>query len=123
MRVKRFETSGLVLLLVGIVWVGMTSTVMIGAPQQEKSSAVTSGAPTFSADVAPIVYTKCVACHRPGGACRVNPPSHGPGQALQSDILGKCRIARSDPADAVRSPHPRASARATRVRGRFGRGA
>ena len=64
MRVKRFETRGLVL-LVGIVWVGVTSTVMIGA-QQEKSSPVTSGAPTFSADVAPIMYAKCVSCHRPG---------------------------------------------------------
>jgi hypothetical protein len=63
MRLKRFERRALVLVLVGIVWLGMTSTVTIGAPQQ---AAQASAAPTFSGDVAPIMYAKCVACHRPG---------------------------------------------------------
>jgi hypothetical protein len=42
----------------------MTSTVTIGAPQQAAPSS--AAAPTFSADVAPIMYAKCVTCHRPG---------------------------------------------------------
>ena len=63
MRVKRFETRALVVFL-GIVWLGMTSTVMIGAPQQ--AAPAVAAAPTFSADVAPIMYAKCVTCHRPG---------------------------------------------------------
>jgi hypothetical protein len=63
MRLKRFERRALVLVLVGIVWLGMTSTVTIGAPQQ---AAQASAAPTFSGDVAPIMYAKCVTCHRPG---------------------------------------------------------
>src|SRR4051812_16520924 len=33
------------------------------APSQEKAPA-----PTFTKDVAPIVYQQCVACHRPGEA-------------------------------------------------------
>jgi hypothetical protein len=65
MRFTRFERRHLVLVLVGIVWLGMSSTVMIGAPQQAAAPA-SSAAPTFSADVAPIMYAKCVACHRPG---------------------------------------------------------
>jgi hypothetical protein len=63
MRFKRFETRALVLVLVGIVWLGITSAVTLGAPQQAAPSAA---APTFSGDVAPIMYAKCVTCHRPG---------------------------------------------------------
>jgi hypothetical protein len=51
-------------LFVGIVWIGMTSAVMNGAPPQ--AAAAAASAPTFSADVAPIMYAKCVTCHRPG---------------------------------------------------------
>jgi hypothetical protein len=61
MRFERFETRSLVLVLVGFVWFGTTSAVLTGAPQQASAPA-----PTFSADVAPIMYAKCVACHRPG---------------------------------------------------------
>src|SRR5687767_8466624 len=64
MRLKRFERRALVLLFVGIVWLGITSTTTIGAPQQ--AATVAAAAPTFSADVAPIMYAKCVTCHRPG---------------------------------------------------------
>jgi hypothetical protein len=38
---------------------------MSGAPQQA-APAASGAAPTFSADVAPIMYAKCVTCHRPG---------------------------------------------------------
>jgi hypothetical protein len=64
MRFERFKTRGLVLLFVGVVGLAMTSTVMIGAPQQ--AAPASAVAPTFSADVAPIMYAKCVTCHRPG---------------------------------------------------------
>ena len=64
MRFKRFETRSLVLVFLGIIWLGITSTVTSGAPQQ--SAPASAAAPTFSTDVAPIVYAKCVACHRPG---------------------------------------------------------
>src|SRR5688572_20428172 len=64
MRFKRFETRTLVLVLLGIVWLGVTSTVTSGAPQQPASAP--AAAPTFSVDVAPIMYARCVACHRPG---------------------------------------------------------
>jgi hypothetical protein len=64
MRFKRFETRTLVLVFLGIVWLGITSTVTSGAPQQPASAS--AAAPTFSGEVAPIMYAKCVACHRPG---------------------------------------------------------
>ena len=64
MRFKRFESRALVLVFLAIVWVGITSTITIGAPQQAASAS--PAAPTFSADVAPIFYAKCVTCHRPG---------------------------------------------------------
>jgi len=64
MRFKRFERRALVLVLVGFAWLGITSTVTIGAPQQ--TAPASAAAPTFSADVAPIMYAKCVTCHRPG---------------------------------------------------------
>jgi hypothetical protein len=69
MRIKKFEKraahrqAGLV--LAGLVWLGLSSAVMIGAPQQQAATS-SAAAPTFSADVAPIMYAKCVACHRPG---------------------------------------------------------
>ena len=64
MRFKRFETRTLVVVVLGIAWLGITSTVTSGAPQQTASA--TAAAPTFSGEVAPIMYAKCVACHRPG---------------------------------------------------------
>jgi hypothetical protein len=68
MRFVRFEQRAALrrfsLALVGIVWIGVTSTVTSGAPQQ--SAPASAAAPTFSADVAPIMYAKCVTCHRPG---------------------------------------------------------
>jgi hypothetical protein len=63
MRFDRSDTRTLLLVCVTIVWLGITSTVTKGAPQQTASA---PAAPTFSADVAPIMYAKCVTCHRPG---------------------------------------------------------
>ena len=65
MRFDRLKTRSLVLLVVIGAWVGVSSTVMSGAPQQSAPAAA-AAAPTFSADVAPIMYAKCVTCHRPG---------------------------------------------------------
>ena len=64
MRFKRFDTRSLVLVFLGIGWLGITSTVTSGAPPQ--SAPASAAAPTFSGEVAPIMYAKCVACHRPG---------------------------------------------------------
>jgi len=64
MGFKRSGTRALVLVLAAVTWVGTAATVMLGAPQQPTPAA--SGAPTFSADVAPILYARCVTCHRPG---------------------------------------------------------
>jgi len=64
MRFKRFDTRTLVLVFLGIGWLGITSTVTSGAPPQ--SAPASAAAPTFSGEVAPIMYAKCVACHRPG---------------------------------------------------------
>jgi hypothetical protein len=38
----------------------------VDATPQAQSAAATASAPTFSKDVAPIFYAKCVTCHRPG---------------------------------------------------------
>src|SRR6188472_1917479 len=64
MRFKRFDTRTLVLVFLGIGWLGITSTVTSGAPQQ--SAPASAAAPTFSGEVAPIMYARCVSCHRPG---------------------------------------------------------
>ena len=65
MRFDRLKTRSLVLVIVTGAWLGVSSTVMSGAPQQPAPAAA-AAAPTFSADVAPIMYAKCVTCHRPG---------------------------------------------------------
>src|ERR1043166_6397266 len=41
------------------------SLVLVGAAQDTRVPPMQS-APTFSKDVAPILYCKCVTCHRPG---------------------------------------------------------
>ncbi len=64
MALKRLATRVLFVGIAGVVWAGMTSTPMLGAPPQAASA--TAVAPTFSADVAPIMYARCVSCHRPG---------------------------------------------------------
>jgi hypothetical protein len=50
-------------LVLGIVLVAAASIVTSGASPQTAS---TAASPTFSSDVAPIMYAKCVGCHRPG---------------------------------------------------------
>src|SRR5688572_21222303 len=67
MTIERCGTRGmwtaLLGLLAGLAWLVAPSTVTIRAAQQATAAA---GSPTFSADVAPIMYAKCVSCHRPG---------------------------------------------------------
>ena len=65
MTIERCGTRGvwtaLVALLGGFAWLAAPSTVTIRAAQQSPPAA---GSPTFSTDVAPIMYAKCVSCHR-----------------------------------------------------------
>src|SRR5688572_32959459 len=44
----------------------LASAAAIAAAPQSPSSSPNDGTPTFSRDVAPIVYSKCASCHRPG---------------------------------------------------------
>jgi hypothetical protein len=57
---------GSIAALAGIGFLLSTSAVgvagVVAAPQAPSAGDV----PTFSRDVAPILYTKCVSCHRPG---------------------------------------------------------
>jgi hypothetical protein len=64
MTLKRFSIRGTALVLTAGLWLGFNS-VTSGAPQDARASGP-AAAPTFSADVAPIVYAKCASCHRPG---------------------------------------------------------
>src|SRR3954447_3779558 len=41
-------------------------SLVLGASAQDARVPPTQNAPTFSKDVAPIFYSKCVTCHRPG---------------------------------------------------------
>ena len=67
MTIERCGTRGMwaamVCLLAGLAWLVAPSTVTVRAAQQAPPAA---GSPTFSSDVAPIMYAKCVSCHRPG---------------------------------------------------------
>jgi hypothetical protein len=52
-------------LLVGLA--ASLAVVAIGhAQQQNRAAAADASAPTFSRDVAPIMFNKCASCHRPG---------------------------------------------------------
>ncbi|MBI4476694.1 MAG: hypothetical protein HY654_05945, partial [Acidobacteria bacterium] len=56
MSLKTFGVSAL-------LWsVGLAVALQGAGPQ----AAATASAPTFSKDVAPIFYTHCTSCHRPG---------------------------------------------------------
>ena len=55
-------TAGAVLSL-SVAWFGSG-----GVAAMSQAVQVTGGTPTFSKDVAPIVYNRCVSCHRPGEA-------------------------------------------------------
>src|SRR5712671_491194 len=46
----------------------ITVCVFIGAASALAGNTVGPAAPTFSKDVAPILYKSCVSCHRPGEA-------------------------------------------------------
>src|SRR5687767_3076275 len=48
-------------------WFGMVAfSSSTARAQGTVPASVTSAAPTFNADVAPILYKNCVTCHRPG---------------------------------------------------------
>src|SRR5262249_36158712 len=57
------------LIVAGCVWVSGGSASGGSASEKEKSAKTTDlAAVTFTKDVAPIFYSKCAECHRPGEA-------------------------------------------------------
>ena len=50
---------------VSLVWVGIVST-STGTSAEQYAAKPTAGVPTFTKDVAPILYKNCTTCHRPG---------------------------------------------------------
>jgi hypothetical protein len=50
-----------------VLFGGATVLAFVGSTATVKLRAQTAPAPTFNADVAPILYEKCATCHRPGG--------------------------------------------------------
>ena len=54
--------------LTGTVLTGMisVSALVIAAGPPQAPAQTSDGAPTFTRDVAPILYANCVTCHRPG---------------------------------------------------------
>src|SRR5688572_17823145 len=66
MRVARFAIRGAALVAaIGALSAAVT-VVTLDATPQDSARPANPSAPTFSKDVAPIVYQKCVSCHRPG---------------------------------------------------------
>ncbi len=60
MRVVRLSAG-----LFGAIWIGVLATAWVGAADQYASKPP-SDVPTFTKDVAPILYKNCTTCHRPG---------------------------------------------------------
>ena len=59
-RSVRFLIAG-----VSCVWVGVVST-STGSSAEQYAGKPAAGVPTFTKDVAPILYKNCTTCHRPG---------------------------------------------------------
>ena len=57
---RRFRAAGLIL---GVLLIGGAAAL---TASQARPAADTTQTPTFSRDVAPILYRNCVSCHRPG---------------------------------------------------------
>jgi hypothetical protein len=51
-------------MIFGVFCIG--SLVMVSAQSSERTAQGTGAAPTFSKDVAPVLYKHCTSCHRPG---------------------------------------------------------
>jgi len=54
-----------VLLVAGVMVIGTLAAVS-SAPQDNSSSGTAANVPTFSKDVAPVLFKHCASCHRPG---------------------------------------------------------
>jgi hypothetical protein len=50
-----------------VLFGGAVALAFVGSTATVKLRAQAASAPTFNADVAPILYEKCATCHRPGG--------------------------------------------------------
>jgi hypothetical protein len=66
MTFRRDGSRGVTVLVASLAWLGLTTATTIGAPPQNPSASTAANVPTFTVDVAPIMYAKCVNCHRPG---------------------------------------------------------
>jgi len=53
-------------ILAGAVWLGGVALAGMQEPARQREAPPQENAPTFSKDVAPILYKNCVTCHRPG---------------------------------------------------------
>lgn len=51
---------------VASIWLGSVALLATQEPAPARQAPPQEGAPTFSRDVAPIIYKNCVSCHRPG---------------------------------------------------------
>ena len=63
---KAISVGGLAVACLVCASFGVASVSVLGAEAPGAEAAQTSTAPTFSKDVAPVLYQKCVACHRAG---------------------------------------------------------
>src|SRR5688572_24636668 len=70
---KRITLGGILVLVAAAPWLAGSVTAQPAQSQlaqsqlaQSQPAQSSAKAPTFSADVAPIMYSKCVSCHRPG---------------------------------------------------------
>ena len=61
---RKYFVGALAILASVVVWSGSTVTAQQGAAPS--SAQATEGRPTFTKDVAPILYENCTSCHRPG---------------------------------------------------------
>ena len=59
------------------------------AQQQNRAAATDPSAPTFTKDVAPIMFTKCASCHRPGEVAPMSLLSYGEARPWASAIKQK----------------------------------
>jgi hypothetical protein len=67
MRLRRFDLIQTLAIVAGIgAWVTMGTAPLAQQANTAQSARPADAAPTFSKDVAPIVFAKCASCHRPG---------------------------------------------------------
>jgi tetratricopeptide (TPR) repeat protein len=81
----RKRTEWAVLALAGAAAAGLGWVLSLSA--QTARAGTESGAPTFTKDVAPIVFSSCVPCHRPGGSAPFSLVTYRDVQSRASQIV------------------------------------